>query len=89
MIARQVTIRGIVQGVGFRWHTRIQALQLGVNGWIRNMPDGSVEAHIQGDSGAVEALLDWLSSGPPAARVIGVQQAQTGLIIAESFQVAD
>ncbi len=64
-----VIVSGIVQGVNFRRHTQITARQLGVNGWVRNLPDGRVEACFAGDTLAVDSLLDRCRSGPPAARV--------------------
>jgi acylphosphatase len=69
MKALHVTIYGIVQGVWFRATTREQAQRLGVSGWVRNTPEGAVEAHMQGDDGAVDALLAWCRQGPPGARV--------------------
>jgi acylphosphatase len=65
-----VSVFGRVQGVGFRDALRSQALRHGVRGWVRNRRDGSVEAVLQGDSAAVEALLVWARKGPPAARVV-------------------
>jgi acylphosphatase len=64
-----LSIRGLVQGVGFRDAFSLQALQRGVDGWVRNRRDGSVEAVIQGNARAVEALIRWTHQGPPAARV--------------------
>lgn len=64
-----VIVRGRVQGVAFRHYTCRQALELGVRGWVRNLPDGAVEGLFEGSDSAVEALLEWCRSGPPAARV--------------------
>ncbi|HBG14985.1 MAG TPA: acylphosphatase [Synergistaceae bacterium] len=68
----RVIITGIVQGVGFRWRARRTAMALDVHGWIRNRPDGSVEAVLQGPSNLVDEMLDWVSKGPPGAVVMGI-----------------
>lgn len=70
--AIRATINGRVQGVGFRWATRRVAMDLGLTGWVRNRPDGSVEALAQGDEVATDALLDFLRQGPPGAFVDSV-----------------
>lgn len=62
-------VTGRVQGVAFRWHTRERALTLGLSGWVRNEPDGSVRLVAEGERKALEALCDWLLIGPPHARV--------------------
>ncbi|WP_343345613.1 acylphosphatase [Sphingomicrobium sp. XHP0239] len=69
MIARRVSITGKVQGVFFRKTTQEEARALGVIGWVRNCDDGSVEAHLEGEQDAVDALIDRLRSGPPNAKV--------------------
>jgi acylphosphatase len=69
MKAVHAMIRGRVQGVWFRASTMEQAQLLGVAGWVRNTPNGTVEVHMQGDDGAVENLLAWCRQGPPGARV--------------------
>jgi acylphosphatase len=66
---RLVRVAGRVQGVGFREACVAQAGALGVDGWVRNRLDGSVEVLAQGPPDAVEQLLAWLHAGPPAARV--------------------
>ena len=65
-------VHGAVQGVGFRYSARIVADRLGVAGWVRNRRDGAVEAEVEGDEASVQAMLDWLSVGPPGARVTRV-----------------
>ncbi len=62
-------VHGAVQGVGFRYTARIVADGLGVAGWVRNRRDGAVEAEVEGDEASVQAMLDWLSVGPPGAFV--------------------
>ena len=70
MMTRQsVTIHGMVQGVAFRHSTLLQARQLGVTGWVRNLPDGGVEGLFEGDTAAVQQLVEWCRSGPTGARV--------------------
>ena len=75
MIARRVRIRGLVQGVGFRWSMQGEAARLGVVGWVRNRADGSVEAFVQGDEAAVSRLLGWCERGPPGSHVEAVESA--------------
>lgn len=70
--ARRVTIRGRVQGVGFRAWMRETAEEAGVSGWVRNCPDGTVEAHLEGGGGALDEMIDRLNAGPSAARVDGI-----------------
>jgi acylphosphatase len=64
-----VTVFGRVQGVSFRHYTSLRAMELGVNGWVWNLPDGSVAGVFEGDENAVNALIDWCRQGPPAAVV--------------------
>ena len=68
-----VVVSGRVQGVAFRAYTVDEARDLGVRGWVRNLPDGRVEAEAEGERSAVEALVAWCRHGPPAARVEAVQ----------------
>jgi len=66
---RHLFVRGRVQGVGFRWHTRAEARALGLAGWVQNLPDGRVEAWVEGEPAALERFLAWIRRGPPAAHV--------------------
>ena len=67
-----LTLRGKVQGVGFREAMVREAIRLGVTGWVRNRHDGSVEATISGDAEQLAAIIDWAHRGPPMARVLRV-----------------
>jgi acylphosphatase len=80
-------VTGRVQGVSFRWYAVQEAERRGVAGWVRNEPDGSVAAHLEGDDAAVDAMVDWLRQGPSYASVrdVAVTEAQpTG---ADSFGI--
>lgn len=82
-VAKQVTVRGRVQGVWYRAWTVEQAREIGLAGWVRNRSNGDVEALIEGDPHAVEALLERLWDGPPAARVDHIEigdRAPCGLV---------
>jgi acylphosphatase len=71
----RIVVRGRVQGVGFRYATVTEARRLGLAGWARNLPDGSVEILAEGAPAAVEALVAWCGHGPPSARVDTVHHA--------------
>jgi acylphosphatase len=69
MTRRRVVVHGFVQGVFFRDTVRRQAMQRGVAGWVRNNPDGTVEAVFEGEQAAVEQLVTLCHEGPRGARV--------------------
>ena len=64
-----VRVTGVVQGVGFRFFVCRAARKMGLVGYVRNRPDGSVELEAEGESSCVSALVDSVGSGPPGARV--------------------
>lgn len=66
-------VSGRVQGVWYRAHTREKAVELGVVGFVRNLPDGTVEIVAQGDGVQVDGLMDWARLGPPMAEVTEVR----------------
>ena len=76
MIRRRVVVHGHVQGVFFRDSTRRLAEREGVAGWVRNRPDGTVEALFEGDVDAVERLLRFMREGPRGAQVERVDVAE-------------
>lgn len=68
-----MVVRGRVQGVFFRGATAEEARGLGLRGWVRNLPDGTVEIRAEGARRNLEMLLEWAHQGPPAARVTRVE----------------
>ena len=80
----QLRIRGLVQGVGYRWAMVQAARRLGVTGWVRNRHDGSVEAMVAGPTDSVERLVAWARQGPPSASVDDVD-TQPGEGVFDAF----
>ena len=77
MRAVRIIVSGHVQGVGFRAFTQQRASQLYLAGWVRNLSDGSVEIHAEGDNDKVIEFLTWCHVGPRTARVDGVTVEDT------------
>ena len=71
-------IEGLVQGVWFRDSTRKKARSLGVSGWVRNRPDGTVEVLAEGPEKDVAAFVSWCHHGPPSAEVARVRETRQG-----------
>ena len=69
----RVLIHGHVQGVGFRWGIGSRARSLGLGGSVRNLPDGAVEAFLEGPRDRVESVVDWCRHGPSGARVDAIE----------------
>ena len=67
-------VHGRVQGVSFRYNAQIEAQRLNLAGWVRNLPDRTVETLVVGDPQALEAYLRWLKNGPTGARVTRVDE---------------
>ncbi len=73
MVRAHVYISGLVQGVFFRHETRRLAQKLGVGGWVRNLPDGRVEAVFEAEETLVRKMIEFCRRGPPGATVTGVR----------------
>ncbi|MFO7793040.1 MAG: acylphosphatase [Candidatus Saliniplasma sp.] len=73
MIRKHVFFSGKVQGVFFRANTKDKAQEFGVNGWVKNLPDGRVEAVFEGDEKKVDELIMWCKNNQPYARVDDVE----------------
>lgn len=73
VVRKRVVVSGLVQGVGFRATCHRMAEQHGVSGWVRNLPDGSVEAVFEGEPEQVSRLLEWSRKGPRFAEVKDVR----------------
>ena len=86
-IARHVRVYGRVQGVFFRAWMSEHAEQLGVTGWVRNCPDGRVEAHVEGEQAGVEQLIERIREGPPAAQVDDVRVWDADTFEFDGFEV--
>lgn len=93
MTCVRLKIRGRVQGVFFRQSTCQEAKLLKLSGWVKNNPDGSVEALVEGPDDDVKKLIDWCHQGPPSARVdsVDVEEAsqEEGERFKGKFVVAD
>ncbi len=80
-VRAHVLISGVVQGVNFRYWTHHEANRRGITGWVRNLPDGRVEALFEGPRTAVEEMVAWCHRGPRSAQVTDVKvrwEAATG-----------
>jgi len=87
IVGRHLRISGRVQGVFFRQWTVEQARGLGVSGWVRNCPDGTVEAHVAGEEEAVARLIERMRRGPPAAKVEQLEADEMRPELSDGFEV--
>ncbi len=83
----RAVVTGRVQGVFYRDSCRSEATRLGVRGWVKNRPDGSVEVVAEGQREQVEALLTWCREGPPRATVTGISVSDEVPAAERSFRV--
>lgn len=81
-------MRGVVQGVGFRYYTLDQANARNLTGWVKNRSDGSVEAMIEGADDDVESMLKWLSRGPMSASVRSLDTQERSPQNFKRFEIA-
>jgi acylphosphatase len=84
----RVVVSGRVQGVFFRASCVDEAHRRGLGGWVRNLPDGGVEAVFEGEEPQVQAMIDWCGHGPPGARVHAVATEAQEPLGTTSFGVA-
>ena len=87
MTALRLIVRGHVQGVGYRYAMVDVANARGVTGWVRNRRDGSVEALVQGEPAAIDAIIAWCRKGPSAARVTAIDVIEATDEPATGFQL--
>jgi acylphosphatase len=86
-VRRRVLVSGRVQGVWFRESCRDEAVQAGVDGWVRNLDDGRVEAVLEGPAAAVDAVVAWCRQGPRRARVDRVEVVDEVPVGEQGFRV--
>jgi acylphosphatase len=87
LIARRAIVTGRVQGVGFRFFAERAARRTGVRGWVRNLPDGSVETVVEGEEPAVMRYLDDIRKGPLGGRVTDIRVEERDPERLESFHI--
>jgi len=86
-VAKTAVVHGKVQGVWYRASTQQRAAELGVTGWVRNLPNGCVALHAEGTEEAVHALLEWCETGPPHAQVTQVDAQAASPSGTTSFEI--
>jgi acylphosphatase len=86
-VARHVRVYGRVQGVFYRAWTSEQADALGIKGWVRNCPDGRVEAHVEGEQAAVGEMIDRMRRGPSSAQVEDLRIWDADICDFDGFEV--
>jgi acylphosphatase len=87
VIARRIVVHGIVQGVGYRYWLARAAESRGVVGWVRNRPDGTVEALLEGEDDAVESLIAASETGPRGAAVTDVDVCEAAPTRVAGFSI--
>jgi acylphosphatase len=87
VVRRHIRVTGRVQNVTYRDSTQEEAQRRGVAGWVRNLPDGSVEAELEGPGSAIDQVLRWMQKGPLLAKVEDLEITIVPPTGAESFEV--
>jgi acylphosphatase len=87
VIARRAVVSGRVQGVGFRFFAERAARDAGVRGWVRNVPDGSVETFAEGEEKAVRRYLETLRKGPVLGRVTAMAEEEAETAGHATFEI--
>lgn len=88
LVSKRLRIHGLVQGVGYRQAMAHQASALGVDGWVRNLSDGSVEALVSGPPSAVDQIIAWAHQGPHFAQVTHVSVREADAPTQSGFHIA-
>ncbi|MBQ4835926.1 MULTISPECIES: acylphosphatase [Pseudoalteromonas] len=87
MHSSRFIVTGVVQGVGFRYHTKIKASALGLVGYAKNLPDRSVEVIATGHIEKISELASWLEKGPTMAKVDSVKREDIDVEMSENFEI--
>ena len=82
-----ITVHGLVQGVAFRYYTVEKALQLGVKGFVKNQPDGTVYIEAEGEDRELRDFVAWCRQGPPHARVTRVSTTESDRHHHQGFEI--
>lgn len=82
-----VIVRGMVQGVGYRYTLRMVAAEAGASGWTRNLRDGTVECEVEGTTMQVDEVLAWMAEGPPGSHVEGASVTEMDPLGTSGFEV--
>ncbi len=77
IIYREIRVKGLVQGVNFRHHTKVAADRLGIRGSVQNCSDGTVLIFAQGEERQMDQFMEWCSTGPSRAMVAGIEVGET------------
>lgn len=87
MICREIRVKGRVQGVNFRYHTKLAAQKLGIMGTVQNCDDGTVLIIARGEEKQMDTFIKWCCSGPSSAMVVGIDVGETGDRGFEDFNI--